>query len=318
MTRNPSNCIAPKICLERTLLVQDGLVLVKPRGANSSDVRAGVWIAGVEDSVTGPEAAVLCIVTGEGGDAVVSCRDQNRCPLEAELHELVTLALLVVGGQVPLGLAIGDGDDVRRLVHTALELALVTPWIWVGVVRIDTRGISSNAECSVVAVTAIESVKKCVQVAIEERFGVSTRLIRSVPIICLVKDRLLRPDERVCHGKVDIRLSSVVDAVRVHGCLGAVDELVLGMRSSGDLRDITSEEPVQVGLRVGIPRLVNAHLVSFDRRGAIGDLVQVLDAGGGDVPATIANLWRQNLRLRGRDIRSGAGRRDLVGDRPDL
>lgn len=43
--------------------------------------------------------------------------------LQAELQELIALALGVCDGEIGFGLSVGGADDVCGLVHTALKLA---------------------------------------------------------------------------------------------------------------------------------------------------------------------------------------------------
>lgn len=59
----------------------------------------------------------------EGGDAIVARGEENGVALQAELQELITLALGVGDGEIGFGLSVRSADDVCGLVYTALKLA---------------------------------------------------------------------------------------------------------------------------------------------------------------------------------------------------
>lgn len=72
------------------------------------------------------QASVRVVVACGAGHARVAGGDDEADALQAELHELVALPLLVRGRRVGLLAAVRDRDDVRRLVDAALEVALVS------------------------------------------------------------------------------------------------------------------------------------------------------------------------------------------------
>jgi hypothetical protein len=98
--------------------------------------RASGRETGSENLALGSETLTL------SGNTIVARRDDDGNTLETELHDLVTLPSLVVDVEV-LTSAVGDGDDIRGLVNSALQLALVTSSLGVWVWRIDW-GVSSD------------------------------------------------------------------------------------------------------------------------------------------------------------------------------
>lgn len=106
--------------------------------------------------------------------------------MHAEFHELVALALLVVGGEVVLLLSVGNGDDVRGLVDTTLSLTLVAGNDGVGVLRVN-RGIASLTEGRVRAVRAVDGVQKSVE---EPAPAFDTSRVKDV--VSLEEDAVLR------------------------------------------------------------------------------------------------------------------------------
>ena len=112
------------------------------------------------ENLPSPETAVgVAVVPAARGDAAVTRRKDDAGALHAELHELAALALLVVGRDVVLLLAVGDADDVGRLVHAALPLALVAQRVRVRVLGVDGR-VTRLAECGVGAVGAVNGVEE--------------------------------------------------------------------------------------------------------------------------------------------------------------
>lgn len=83
--------------------------------------------------------------------------------LEAEFHKLVTLALLVIAGELVFLLTVGDGDDICRFVDTALEGAFVSASRGIGIRGIDAGKVASFVEGGVGAVGAVDGVEEGVE-----------------------------------------------------------------------------------------------------------------------------------------------------------
>lgn len=105
--------------------------------------------------------------------------------MQAELQELCALALLVLGWEVVFLLTVRDGDDIGRLVDTALELALVASWDWVWVDGVDW--------VDVLAVRAVDGVEERVQ---ETTTTFNTGCVEDV--VGLEENAVLWVDEWVC------------------------------------------------------------------------------------------------------------------------
>jgi hypothetical protein len=59
----------------------------------------------------------------EGGNAVVARGEEDGVALQAELQELIALALGVGDGEIGFCLSVGGADDIGGLVYSALKLA---------------------------------------------------------------------------------------------------------------------------------------------------------------------------------------------------
>jgi hypothetical protein len=96
-----------------------------------------------------------------------------------------TATHLIVGGKVVLLLTVRDGNDIRRLVYTALQFALVALSVGVGVFGIE-RGIARLAESRVVAIGTINRVKE----GVEEAWA-TLQALGIVHVVGLEENRLL-------------------------------------------------------------------------------------------------------------------------------
>jgi hypothetical protein len=72
--------------------------------------------------------------------------------LKTKLHELVALSLLIIGREIVFLAAVGDGNDVGRLVDAALQRPLESAGIGVRVDGIESGIIAGLAECRVRAI----------------------------------------------------------------------------------------------------------------------------------------------------------------------
>jgi hypothetical protein len=126
---------------------RDGPLMVRPGvtcedgGADGSQVWAcGGEVRGEDRPVV--QTAIVTAVARTTCHAGIAGGDDDGDPLKTKLHELVALTLLVRGREVCFLTAVGDGDDVRGLVHAALELpnSSITP-----------RNTSANHELRYVA-----------------------------------------------------------------------------------------------------------------------------------------------------------------------
>ena len=84
--------------------------------------------------------------------------------MHSELHELVTLALLIVCGYIVFLFAVGDAYHICWCVDSALALALIAEWIGVWVYRIDGR-ITCLTKSGVGAVGAVDGVEEGIEKA---------------------------------------------------------------------------------------------------------------------------------------------------------
>ncbi len=135
------------------------------RAADGEYVRAGLREARCEDGsdVGGRRSTDAALL---GPDAGVTRRQNDRDALQAQLHVLVALAVLVVVGEQILDGAVRDGNDVGWLVDAALKVALV-PYrcrkLAVGIYRICAYfvgAITSLVKGAVGAVAAVDGVKE--------------------------------------------------------------------------------------------------------------------------------------------------------------
>ena len=75
------------------------------------------------ENVSCSQASIcIAVVTASRCHAGVARRNDHSSALHTELHELVALALLVVGREVVFLFTVADANNVCRLVHTALTL----------------------------------------------------------------------------------------------------------------------------------------------------------------------------------------------------
>lgn len=113
-------------------------------------------------------------------DAAIAAGHDDGGTLQAQLHPLVTLALHVVVGPTGLAAPIANANNVGRLVHAALELALVSARVGIGIDRVEALGRSAVA-CLTVgrigAVTPINGVKEGVPETIEVSGGLVILII---------------------------------------------------------------------------------------------------------------------------------------------
>lgn len=209
--------------------------------------------------------------------AVVARGHDDRGALQAQLHDLVALALKVVCGQIALAATIRYGDDVGGLVDAALQLALVAVGVRVGWVEA-FRG-SAVAGLAVGAVGAVAAVDGVEESVVETEVGrVEGRLVDLVVLIVgLEENRALRPDEGPrCH-EVEVRLHTsiiFINAGLFDGTHRAINESVFGVRAVGDIRVESAEERVQIVLAVVIvERLKDTQLIARGCEGIVGNTV---------------------------------------------
>lgn len=160
------------------------------------------------------------------GNATVTRGNEDTAALEAELHELVTLAEEVVGRESGLFPTVGDGDCVGRL-EVAARL--------VGGVAVDGRVVAGLAVRRGCAVGSINSVEELVEEANSSSRGVEVG-------VGLVEFEVLRVDDGIGNVKIE---SSFTDSLAAVGILAVeVDEIYLGTSSLGDLGGVFGEEEV--------------------------------------------------------------------------
>jgi len=113
-------------------------------------------------------------------------------PLQAKLHDLVTLALQIGVWKVDLGLAVRYADNWGELIGTTFSVSLKATWERIWIHGIYTRAISCNAVSGVAAITSIGGVQKGVEESslvcfarrigkVLDNRGVSNCLINDVP-----------------------------------------------------------------------------------------------------------------------------------------
>lgn len=210
-------------------------------GREASDGDFGVAAgAGARRKSGGSDGRHIWAVNGEGrvedgaivqaavwsGNAGVSRGDDDGDTLQAELHVFAALALLVVYRRLGFVAAIRDRDHVGRLVHTALQLALVAAGsgIWVGRVISIVASDSVGGES---AVGAVNRVEKVVQKSRELVVGLVVGIVR------LEQNTSLGPDDRVRDLKVQVGFRTSVGDTRRRG--GAIDTLQCWVSSLGDI-----------------------------------------------------------------------------------
>ena len=249
-------------------------------GAEGGDVGAGGGEVRVENLAGAAEAAIRVAVVGAAGrDAGVTRGDDDGSALHAELHHLSALALLVVGGQVVLLLAVGDGDDVGGLVDAALSLPLEAT-LGVGVLGVDW-GVAGLAKGAEGAVGTVEGIEESVQ---EASSTLTTGGV--VGIVGLEDDAVLWVDDGVGDLEIEVGLGSWAAA----GSSATVDTIDLGLGGGGnvtrpmsicpshirrhDLRGKGAEELGQVRAGEVVTLLENAELIACRSLASFGDVVE--------------------------------------------
>lgn len=106
--------------------------------------------------------------------------------MQAQFQEFVALAFLVRDWNVDFLAAVGDGEDVCWLEHSALELAVVAVGAWVGVFGVDAWSVAAFAIGAVGAVGAVNGIEE----------GIETPII-CIIWPCLIVDIVYIPD---CNG----------------------------------------------------------------------------------------------------------------------
>lgn len=171
---------------------------------------------------------------GSGGAVASNARvtggNHNRHTLHSQLHELMALAALVRDGQVALSSTVGNGNDVGRLVHATLKLALVAAVNVVRVCRVEVRVIF-------VALRAVRSINGVEKVVQETLVGV-VLLVHGV--VGLKQNRVLRPDERVRDLEVQVGFGTGLE-LALGGGLGTIDQAMDRVSASGNVTAIVSQ-----------------------------------------------------------------------------
>jgi hypothetical protein len=135
------------------------------RAANGEDVGAGLGEGWSEDG-SNVRVGWPTDAAPSRRDAIVARRENDRDALQAQLHVLVALAVLVVVGQQVFYGAVRDGDHVGWLLDLALEATLVPNWrrvlvVWICRVRAYGVGtVTGLTEGTVGAVAAVDGVEE--------------------------------------------------------------------------------------------------------------------------------------------------------------
>jgi hypothetical protein len=245
-------------------------------GERSSSNHGDVWAVRVirrEDVLVGAEALSVAV-----RDTGITTGKDDGDTLETKLHELVALTLLVVGGVVSLDKTVREGDDVGRLVGTALLRS-------VGVDGVDLWVVAGLAVGGVRAVRSIKGIQEVVE---------ESGLVGEVPlrVVGLVESGSLGIDDGVGHLEIKIRLDT--SGGLACGSGGTVNESRCGLGALGDGGSIFLEEGVQIIVGVDVAELEDAHGVRLVRERTIGDVVDGLDAAWGDGgSAVFGSIWVQ-------------------------
>ena len=131
-----------------------------------------------------------------------------------------------------------DGDDVSRLVDTALQLALIAARIGVGILRVQAcwlSAIPSLTECAVGAITAVNGIEESwndqiisqlevenLMLTIPEAIEVSSRFIKFV--VFLEENELLGVDQRL--RRVEIQWSLEINRHKLRGVFDSPDSAI--------------------------------------------------------------------------------------------
>lgn len=134
------------------------------RRPDGQDVRARREELRVEHVVPRAHAPRGVRVGREPGHPVVARGDHDRRPLQAELHDLGALPLLVGRRELRLRAAVRDADHVRRRVQAAVQLPLVPAFVgvwvfWVAALRaLAVACLAVGFEGAVAAVDGVPEV----------------------------------------------------------------------------------------------------------------------------------------------------------------
>lgn len=197
--------------------------------ADGGEVGTGGREVRGEDFPFRPEALSGGGIAIPAFDAGVAGCDDDGDTLQAEFHPLGALAALVRDGEVSLGAAVRDGENLGGLVDAALELAFVAAVGGIGVRRVQRGDLA--------AVGSIDSIQKGVQKATE------VVVCCVIWIICLKENGVLRPDDRIRDLKVQVGFGPCIG--HAGWGLSAVDGLQDGMSALGNLPGRVSHDRTQ-------------------------------------------------------------------------
>ena len=179
-----------------------------------------------EDVVVLSKAVAWSRVAAAAGHTGVTRGHHDGNTLHTQLHELVALAALVRNGHVGFGTTVRDGNHVGWLVHSTLQLTLVTAIHIVRVRWVDVR-VTGDTVRRVRAVRSIDGVEEVVK---ESRVVV---VLLVLGVVGLVQDRVLRPDNGVRDLEVQVGFRSGLQKA-VGRCLSSINGIKDGVSASGN------------------------------------------------------------------------------------
>ena len=218
----------------------------------------------------------VAVRTREACNAVVAASDEEGMSLQAELHDFLAGALDVAFWEGDFGFAVAvvgvsrysgreseaaanweylrDADHASKAVSPAHSLSFISILPRIRVDRVDLWAITGYTKSGFTTVTPIDSVQEIIQ---ETSLAGFSRRIGN--IVDLVDRNRLWVDERVRKFDVDVRLSTVANAVSWDGRCTAVNGIYAWRCTLWDVWRVVFEIEVDVALGEGVVAFVDAH-----------------------------------------------------------